>query len=211
MSTERIHAWTEQNRLLAADVLDGLRPDQWAAGTLCAGWTVRHLAAHLVQPMLVGFGRFFVTALRYRGDTDATVDHLTRLLARHRPAELVALLRQHAADRLNPPRVGPIGPFSDTCLHLRDIARPLGLDADVPPEHWVAVLDYLSSPRVVPALVPRGRLAGIALRATDADWRHGTGAEASGPLEALAMAATGRGAALDDLSGPGAKLLRRRL
>ena len=67
MTTDaEVYARTTSNRLMIADVLDTLDDRQWDAETLCAGWTVRHLAAHFVQPMLVGFGRFVVTALRFR-------------------------------------------------------------------------------------------------------------------------------------------------
>jgi hypothetical protein len=44
----------------------------------------------------------------------------------------------------------------------------------------------------------------------DADWRHGTGPEVSGPAIALVMAMTGRKAALDDLTGDGVAVLRER-
>jgi uncharacterized protein (TIGR03083 family) len=206
-----IHRLTTDNRLLIADLLDTLGEDQWNTVTLCAGWTVHHMAAHLVQPMLVGFGRFLVTALRFRGDTDRTVDHITRRLARRTRAELTALLRAHADDRLDPPRVGPMGPFADTCIHLRDIARPLGLPADVPAGHWRVLLDYLTSPAVAPALVPPGRLDGLGLAATDTDWRRGTGAAVTGPIEAIGMAVTGRHAALADLHGPGLPVLATRI
>ena len=91
MSTEQLYARTSRNRLAIADVLDSLDGRQWDAATLCEGWTVRHVAAHLLQPMLVGFPRFFLTAVRYRGDTARTVDHLARVLARHEPEQLVAL------------------------------------------------------------------------------------------------------------------------
>lgn len=206
-----IHARTTSNRLLIADLLAGLDDAGWESDTLCAGWTVHDLAAHLLQPMLIGFGRFVLTAARYRGDLDRTVDHFTRKLARKSRHELVALLREHAADRVNPPRSGPLGPFTDTCVHLRDIARPLGLPIDVPPEHWRVVLDYVTSPRVVPTLVPRGRLDGLSLVATDTDWRSGSGTPVTGPVEALGMAACGRKAALADLSGPGHAILASRL
>jgi len=206
-----IYARTTANRLMIADFLETLDEEQWQAETLCAGWTVGHLAAHFVQPMLVGFGRFFVAALRYRGDTDRTVDHFTRRLARKPAAELIALLREHAADRVDPPRVGPLGPFADTCVHLRDIARPLGLTADVPVEHWRILLAYLVSPTVAPALVPPGRLDGLELVATDTDWRGGDGALVTGTAEALGMAACGRVAAVADLRGPGCTTLRDRL
>ena len=206
-----IYARTTSNRLLIADFLETLDDEQWQAGTWCAGWSVHHLAAHVVQPMLVGFGRFAVVALRYRGDTDRTVDHFTQRLARKSRHELVGLLREHAADRVNPPRVGPLGPFADTCVHLRDIARPLGLTADVPAEDWRTLLDYLTSPGVAPALVPHGRLTGLELVATDLDWQSGKGALLAGPIEALGMAACGRPAALADLTGPGSAILASRL
>src|SRR3712207_4741695 len=142
--------------------------------------------------MVVGFGRFFVASLRFRGDTDRTVDHLTRRLARMDPVDITARLRDRADDRVSPPRVGPWGPFAETCIHLRDIARPLGLDVDVTREQWVALLGYLTSARVAPALVPPNRLHGLRLTATDADWSRGQGAAVSGPVEALALGVTGR-------------------
>lgn len=212
MSTESmIYALTTANRTMIADLLDRLDGPQWEADTLCDGWTVRHVAGHLLQPMLIGFGRFFWTSLRFRGDTDRTIDHLTRRLAQRSPQDLVALLRQHAADEISPPRVGPTGPFAETCIHLRDIARPLGLDTDVPVEHWQILLDHLISATAAPALVPAGRLDGLMLSATDAAWNGGTGRVVSGPAEALAMAATGRTEALADLHGPGVTVLRQRL
>ncbi|WP_430785724.1 maleylpyruvate isomerase family mycothiol-dependent enzyme [Actinoplanes sp. G11-F43] len=206
-----IHTLTSRNRLMIADFLDGLDDTAWATPTLSEGWDVQHMAAHLVQPMLVKFGRFLLVSIRYRGDTDRTVDHFTRRLARRPRPELIALLRAHAADRLNPPRVGPMGPFAETCVHLRDIARPLGLPADVPAEHWRILLGYLTAPGAAPGLTPPGRLGGLRLTATDIDWTAGDGPEISGPAEALGMAATGRAAALPDLSGPGVPLLAARL
>jgi uncharacterized protein (TIGR03083 family) len=208
MTTDaEIYARTTSNRRLIADFLETLDDTQWQAETLCAGWTVGHLAAHFVQPMLVGFGRFFVAALRYRGDTDRTVDHFTRRLAGKPRNELIGLLRNHAADRVSPPRVGPMGPYADTCVHLRDIARPLGLAADVPVEDWRILLDYLVSPAVAPALVPPGRLAGLELVATDTDWSAGSGTRVEGPMRALLLLLTGRTAALDELRGAGAALV----
>jgi uncharacterized protein (TIGR03083 family) len=196
---------------MLAGVLDDLDDSRWGASTLCAGWTVTHLAAHLVQPMLITFGRFFLTSVRYRGDTGRTVDHFTRRLARRPRAELIRLLRDHAADRVDPPRIWPMGPFADTCVHLRDIARPLGLDADVPIEHWRILVGYLTSPAAAPTLVAPGRLDDLHLAATDTDWRSGSGALVTGPIEAIAMAAAGRPAALTDLRGPGLDTLASRL
>ncbi len=206
-----IYARTTRNRLEIADFLESLPPGQWTAETLCKGWTVRHMAGHFVQPMLISFGRFFLTSIRYRGNTAATANHFARTLANRAPTDLISLLRQHALDRLDPPRVGPIGPFAETCIHLRDIARPLNLEADARQEDWLTLLRYLTGDRVAPALLPAGRLDGLRLVATDADWQHGNGAAINGTMEALTMAITGRQAALHDLEGPGVETLRDRI
>lgn len=211
MERAEIFARTSADRLVVAEALESLTPAQWRADSLCAGWTVRHVAGHLLQPFLVGFGRFFVTAVRFRGDTDRTVDHIARRLAERSPAEIVATLRAHADDKIDPPRVGPMGQLADTAIHLRDIARPLGLAADVPREDWVSLLDYVTSDAVAPAVVPEGRVRGLSLRATDAGWALGDGSEVAGPAEALVMAAAGRSAALADLEGEGVETLTRRL
>ena len=202
---------TTANRLMIADVLDGLDDRQWRSPTLCKGWDVHTVAAHLLQPFLVGFGQFFLVSLRYRGDTARVVDHVTRGLAQRTREEIVATLRARAADRVDPPRVGPIGPFAETCIHLRDIARPLGLPADVPTEDWTVLLEYMSGPRPAEALVAPGRLRGLRLVATDAAWSSGAGSEVTGTAEALGMAAAGRPSALPDLDGPGVAILDTRI
>jgi len=204
---------TLANRSTAADVLDSLDDRQWEAPTLCAGWTVHLLAAHMAHLTVISFGRFFVTSVRYRGDADRTVDHFARQMARRPRQELTTLLRTDPGRRrLSPPVVGPMGPFSDSCIHLRDLARPLGLPADVPVEHWLTVLDYLVSPKVAPGLVPPGRLDGLQLVATDGPGSpRGDGLVVRGPAEALGMAAAGRPAALTDLDGPGLPVLAGRL
>ncbi|WP_432477612.1 maleylpyruvate isomerase family mycothiol-dependent enzyme [Nocardioides sp. GXQ0305] len=207
VDTLDIHARTGRNRREIADLLDGLAPDQWEAPTLCEGWTVRHLAAHLLQPMLVGFGRFFLASIRHRGDTAATVDHLARRLAGREPAEIVDLLGEHSGDHVDPPRVGPMGPFAETCIHLRDLARPLALPVDARREDWLVLLDHLCSGEAAPGLVDRRRIEGLSLRATDADWQHGQGPEVVGTLEALTMAVTGRRVVLPELRGPGVEAL----
>ncbi|GLY16501.1 hypothetical protein Kisp01_35160 [Kineosporia sp. NBRC 101677] len=233
MNVEEIYALTAANRRKLADLLESLDEQQWHTQTLCAGWSAQEMAAHLLQPSITGFAHVFLVALRYRGNTDRTIDHITRRIARRPRAELVRELRRHADDRLDPPRVGPMGPYVDTCIHLRDLARPLGLDVitttneptDVGAHQWRLVLDYLASPNPAPALLGVRSLDGLTLHATDLDhtWRpdgqkstQKSGQESGrevveGPAEALALAVAGRAAALDDLTGPGAQTLRRRL
>jgi hypothetical protein len=55
------------------------------------------------------------------------------------------------------------------------------------------------------------RLNGLTLTATDADFSIGNGSLVKGPAVALLLAASGRSAALDELSGPGASQLINRV
>src|SRR5699024_11692595 len=119
-----------------------------------------------------------------RGRTPPTSNHLTGRSAGPQPGGLTDLSREHAYAPANPPRVGPMGPFAETCIHLRDIALPLALDANVPLDDWHQLLIYLCSTDVAPSLVPRQRVDGLRLRATDISWRHGSGPEVTGTAEA---------------------------
>ncbi len=208
LTDDQVYAATTANRLMIADFLDGLAAEDWRAASLCDGWDVHTTAAHLLQPMLIGFGRFFITALRYRGDTPRVVDHVTRKLAQQPASEIIALLRARATDHVSPPRVGPMGPFAETCIHLQDIAIPLRHDIDVPTAHWHVLLSYLVSGAAASSLVEPGRIGGLRFIATDCDWSFGDGPEIQGSATNLGMVITGRFAALESLGGPGVDKLR---
>ena len=82
---------------------------------------------------------------------------------------------------------------------------------DRDPAGWRPVLDFLVSGRPASGFVPRGRLDGLRLAATDQDWSWGSGATVTGTSEALALAVAGRPVVLAELAGPGAALLAGRL
>jgi uncharacterized protein (TIGR03083 family) len=210
---ETVYQIATANRLLAADMFATLTPEQWRTPSLCAGWTVREVAAHFLEPLETGVGtlKLLVYLVRYRGSLDRMVDDTARKAAARPTDELVTGLRERASTRLTPPVIGPFGPMTDTCIHLRDAARPLGLDACPPPASWRPALDFLVSKPATKGFIPRGRLTGLRLVATDQDWWHGDGPEIIGSSEAIAMAVSGRPAALDDLAGPGLDVLRRRI
>ena len=210
-SEAEIYEAARLNRLLAADLFEGLTQEQWRTPSLCAGWTVREVAAHLVPPA----GGFKLLGLlgqlvKYRGNLDRMVDEETRKQSLTPTTELVRLLRERADVRLKPPVTGAAGPMTDTAIHLRDAAEPLGLDVSGPPQRWRPALDFLVSKSASHGFIPPERLAGLRLRATDLDWGWGSGAEVTGTAEAIAMTISGRRAYLDRVHGPGSALLAER-
>ena len=210
-----VAARTAANRRLIADFFDGLDESQLETQSLCSAWTVREVLGHSAMPFSVGIGRLLWRTLLARGSIDRASAAIAEEQARRPVAELTGLLRTYATKRVPAPGVGPMGQFTDHCIHLRDCARPLGLDTDVPLEDWRAVLDWLPTKQASLGVVPAGRLDGLALCATDQDWSwtaaDGTGEEVAGPSEALAMALSGRSVALADLDGPGVATLRERI
>ena len=204
-----VFARTAANRRLVADFFDELDQEQLETASLCQAWTVREVLGHLVMPMTGGLGGFLLKIVRAGGSVNRASEATARELARRPVSELTALLRDKADDHGKAPGVGPMGQMTDGCVHLRDCARPLGLPDDVSADDWRMVLDWL--PTGVPGLVPKRRLEGLSVRATDQDWSWGNGDEIVGPSEALAMAVSGRAVALEDLSGSGVELFRHRL
>lgn len=201
------HVAAERRRL--ADRLAELDEDQWATPSLCEGWTVREVAAHLVVPFEVSFPAMGRRVLRARGSYPRAMDAATRELAARPTGDLVAALRANAEDRFAPPGLGPIAPLADVVVHGLDVARPLGLPPAFDPDAARAVLDRLH--RGLPAFAPRRRVAGLRFEATDLGWAGGTGPVVAGPSDALLLALTGRPAGLDGLQGPGAEALAVRL
>jgi uncharacterized protein (TIGR03083 family) len=136
-----------------------------------------------------------------------TADGIRRAVEGRSDAEIVALYRSLVDARTAPP--GPAASWlGETIVHGEDIFRALGRYRDHPPDHLAAVADFYAGSNLL--IGAKNRIAGVRLEATDAGWRHGTGAAVTGPAIALVMAMTGRRVALDDLTGPGVAILRQR-
>lgn len=56
--------YAERERLV--ELLAGLTPEQWAAPSLCAGWRVRDVVAHITMAYRVGALRFLGGLARAR-------------------------------------------------------------------------------------------------------------------------------------------------
>ncbi len=209
---DELHPRTVANRRVVARLFAELDDDQLRTPSLCAGWTCRDVLGHLVMSLDMSTVRFLLEVARDRGRVDVTSTRLAHAYATRPVATLVQMLGERSDRALSSPGVGAGGPFADACIHLRDVAIPLGLATSPPLQDWVRVLDFLTTPRARAAgFLPRGRLDGLRLSATDADWSSGAGPTVAGSSEALALSLTGRSALLDHLTGDGAATLRQRV
>lgn len=201
-------AVAEERRRISALISD-LDPRQLATPSLCAGWDVKTVAAHLVSVLADSFWRFQRMAVRC-GGIDNAIDALARERAALPAQQIAAALRERADHRLSPPITGPRSGLTDVLVHGADIMVPLDLRFNPDPRRVALALDFLTG-RWPLGFVPRGRLRGISLFASDIDRSWGKGAEIHGPAAALMIAACGRTALFHTLDGPGVPILEGRL
>lgn len=190
-----------------ADDLAALTPAQWETPSLCAGWTVRDVVAHLSATASMSPVKFFAGMAR-AGFNFANFSRGE--MAKHRGADPAATLAdfrslQHSTSAPPGPKTSWLG---EIVIHGADIRRPLGIAHTYPPGAVRQVIDFYKGSNMLSGA--KKRIAGLALHATDEDWRHGQGEAVEGPLPALLLAMTGRRAACDDLTGPGVATLRTR-
>jgi uncharacterized protein (TIGR03083 family) len=185
-----------------------LSPQQWQAPTLCAGWRVRDVVAHVISYDDLDTRSLLVCVIQGRlrlGGVNAAA--LARYNARS-PEELLALLTDHPQPRGVPAVLGGRVGLVEALIHQQDIRRPLGQPRAIPPER---LLPALRTALIAPDIGNVWRIRGVRLVATDLAFSAGIGPEVRGPAEALLMTIAGRRGVVDELSGPGQQKLARRI
>lgn len=196
-----------ERRALLAD-LEQLAAGQWQQASLCRGWTVHDVVAHLVDTALTTRTGFLLGLARARFDVDRQNE---RGVQRHRspdPRHTLARLRQ-AARRTSTPPGALDSRIVEEVVHGEDIRRPLGLVRDYPVEAVERALRYQVGTSAALGGA-RDRVAGLRLEASDADLGTGSGELVRGPALDLLLAVSGRSAGLRRLSGAGVGLLGQR-
>ncbi len=207
MGTETDHwALIAAERRALADLLEGLTDEQLAAPSLCDGWSVQDVGAHVMMGPTGTLKEFASAMVRGRG----SFTRANRIMVERRRslthAQVVAMLRDHADSQFTPPTLDWHAPLTDLLVHRADITVSLGLPGERPLEAWEHALDFLVSPKARRGFVS-GPLPELTYAATDLDWSHGTGPVVSGPASALALAICGRACGLEHLDGPGSDQL----
>ena len=185
-----VRAAVAAERRELADVLAALSPGQWEAPTLCAGWRVRELVAHITMPYRMSTAGFLWEMARSGGRFDRMADRVARREgSAMTPARLLAELRDNVDHPWSPPGGGAHGALSHDVIHGLDVTVGLGLDRRPPPERVALVLAGMR-PRNLSYFGTD--LTGVRLEATDVDWSFGDGAPVEGRAQDLLLAVCGR-------------------
>ncbi len=136
----------ERRRL--ADELSALEPAQWDAQTICDGWTVRHVLAHLVTPFEISTPRFMATMFAKRFKLEKVTVVFADKLVNRPTDELIAALRSHATNQWTPPGFGAEVPLGEILVHGQDIRAAIGATHTVPDELVELVLSGMKDEAV---------------------------------------------------------------
>jgi uncharacterized protein (TIGR03083 family) len=207
MAGNGMWAVVHAERAALADDLGQISDEQWDTPSLCPGWTVRDVLAHMTSAAKltppVFLGSMIASGFRFESIQ-------AKGIAANRgatPAECLAGFKDVITSTKHPPGPGDTW-LGEVLVHAQDIRRPLGLAHDYPRDSMVQVADFYKRSNLL--IGSKKRIAGLRLQASDADWSTGDGPDVSGPIDSIVLAMTGRSAAIADLSGEGVATLSSR-
>lgn len=205
-STEQIWQAVATERASLVELLRPLPEGGWDHSSLCDGWRVRDVVAHLILSAESGLGSILINLIRARGDFNRMVrDTAIRHADRRTTAQLLAELHDSIGARATPVGTTPIDRLMDLLVHGQDIAVPLGISREMPIPAAQWALD-----RVWDGGFPfhaRKTFGGYRLVASDGEWTAGAGPAIEGSVTNLLMLITGRRPATGQLTGEGAAQL----
>jgi uncharacterized protein (TIGR03083 family) len=194
-------------RTRSADMLESLSPEQWTADTLCKGWNVHLVAAHMMVASEQSTGRFLKGLISSGFRFNVMTDRDVRVAAQLSPSDIVARIRARTTTTNKPPAPA-MAMLGEVVVHGTDIREPLGIADNTSMDAKLACLDMFKGSNF--PVAAKRTIAGLRLRATDANWSCGAGPEVAGPALALVMAMTTR-PLFASLTGEGVDTLRGRL
>jgi uncharacterized protein (TIGR03083 family) len=208
VKTDEIWSHIHAERAGMAATWEGLASDQWSEGSWCDGWTVRVTAGHILAAAEQTIPNFYKEFVQAGFRFNVFTGRAARRLSEVPPEEMIRRLRLRTTTTNHPP-APVVAMLGEIVVHGEDIRRPLGIHHDIPEAALGAVADNFTRTNLL--IGSKRRIAGLRLKATDADWSSGDGPEVTGPLASLVLAMSGRKGAVGDLAGEGSATLAGRI
>lgn len=200
MPQDEIRAAVAAERRSQVALYSSLPEEDWDSPSLCEGWRVREVLAHVTMPFRYSLARVAWETVKARGSFDRMADRRARIDARLlSSAQLWESLRDNVDHPWSPPGGGPLGALSHDVIHGLDVSTALGRDDAASPERVGMVLAGLRPKQVAFFGVD---LDGVELRADDLDWSYGNGEPVHGKAQDLLLLLCGRRVPAGRLHGP---------
>lgn len=173
MTTTDLMPIIAAHRRTLGDALMGLTDAEWNAPTLCSGWRVREVVAHMTMPFRYLTPRFLGELIRSRGNFAAMADRVARRDARAPIASLLRSWQSNVDHQWKPPGGGHPGALTHDVVHALDITIALGIEHPISEPALRVVLENATKPL---SMKRSGvDLTGIRLMSDDLDWCFGNG------------------------------------
>jgi uncharacterized protein (TIGR03083 family) len=199
MTTTDLMPVIAAERKAFGDVLEGLPEADWNAPSLCSGWRVREVVAHMTMPFRYPAPRFLGEMVRSRGSFARMADRVARRDAQAPIGTLRDGWRTNEHHPWKPPGGGRMGALTHDVVHGLDITIPLRIEHPVGEPALRVVLDHATTPL---SLKHFGLdLTGVRLEADDLDWSFGDGEPLRGRARHLVMVLMNRGLPAGLLTG----------
>ncbi len=173
-----------------ADLLATASSAQWDTPSMCEGWRVREVVAHMTMAARYSEEEFMAELRRCEFDFTRLSNEVASRDAKMPTGELVANLRSDTMRRWQPPGGGYHGALNHVVIHGLDITVPLNAGRRSSDETIRVILDDLTTGSGA-ARFGIG-LEGRRLEATDLDWSSGAGPVLRGAAGDLALVLCGR-------------------
>ncbi|MDP1818787.1 MAG: maleylpyruvate isomerase family mycothiol-dependent enzyme [Acidimicrobiales bacterium] len=173
-----------------AALLESLPEAAWDTASMCTGWRVREVIAHLTMAARYSTEEFEAMLRDAAFDFTAVSDRVAARDATLPRTTLLANLRSGTMRRWAPPGGGFAGALNHVVVHGLDVTAPLRAERVTPDQTMRIILDGLTAPGVHQRF---GTSAdGLALTATDIAWSFGSGTPVRAPAQDLVLALCGR-------------------
>jgi uncharacterized protein (TIGR03083 family) len=173
------------HRRAFSDVLRGLPESNWDSPSLCSGWRVREVVAHMTMPFRYPAPRFLAEMARSRGNFARMADRVAHRDSRAPIDVLVEAWTTNENHPWKPPGGGLAGALNHDVVHGLDITIPLGIVHPVSEPALRIVLEQATTPLSLKHF--RLDLTRIRLEADDLDWSYGDGEPLRGSGRHLLM------------------------
>lgn len=186
---EDLQAMVAADYLALGDLLEALPASRWDTPSLCEGWRIREVVAHLTMPARYGEAEFMAELK----DCDFDFGRLSNRIAERDAAlptpTLVSNVFSEELHGWQPPGGGAMGALNHVVIHSLDITVPLGVQRRSPDATIRVILDSMAGGGAENFGVD---ISDVTLTATDLNWSHGSGAQRSGSAEDLVLFMAGR-------------------